>query len=251
MSEQEIMLQNAQNLMSQGEYEEGVKLLRQLGDYPEALRLLGVAYYYGDGVEEDHNKALEYYVAAYEHEKKDLFSPKNWLNPNDWGLSETIHELVQENLRRFRENQCDFKDEIGSSNKMLKENLDFIAKTHGPYDESTQLLISMQFTTAFKHCCDILRVFLNHHGNNTELPLRSLFLEGMKLGLAELEFITHVLACHNKITEEGDYSITNQFIFSASISTMRTFMENVEIVINNKTDKELLKEILSDAARNK
>ena len=174
ISEQEIVLQNAHNLMSQGEYEEGIKLLRQLGDCPEALRLLGVAYYYGDGVEEDHNKALEYYVTAYEHEKKDLFSPKNWLNPNDWGLSETIHELVQENLRRFRENQCDFKDEIGSSNKMLKENLDFIAKTHGPYDESTQLLISMQFTTAFKHCCDILRVFLNHHGNNTELRRSSI-----------------------------------------------------------------------------
>jgi hypothetical protein len=32
---------------------------------------------------------------------------------------------------------------------------------------------------------------------------------------------------------------------------MRTFMENVEIIINNKTDKEIFKEIFADAARNK
>lgn len=251
MSEQEFMLQNAQNLMSQGEYEEGIKLLRQLGDYPEALRLLGVAYYHGDGVEEDHNKALEYYVAAYEHGKKDKLNPINLFNPEDWSLSETIHKLVQDNLRRYRENRCDFKEEIESSNKKLKENLDFIAKTIGPYDESTQLLISTQFIAAFKHCCDILHVFLSHHGNNSELPPRILFMEAMKLGLAELGFITYILACYDKITEECDFTITNQFAFSASISTMRGLMETVDEVINNKTDAEILKEIFENAKRNK
>ena len=251
MTEEELILQNAQNLMSQGEYEEGIKLLRQLGDYPEALRLLGVAYYNGDGVEKDHNKALEYYVAAYEHGKKDKLNLIDLFNPEDWGLSESIHKLVQENLRIYRENRCDFKDEIESSNKNLKDTLDFIAKTLGPYDESTQILISTQFITAFKHCCDILHIFLSHHGNNTELPPRILFLEAMKLGLAGLGFITHVLACYDKITEECDFTITNQFVFSASVSTMREFMERVDEVINNKTDAEILKEIFENADRNK
>ena len=245
------MLQNAQNLMSQGEYEEGIKLLRQLGDNPEALRLLGFAYYHGDGVEEDHNKALEYYVAAYEHGKKDKLNPINMFNPKDWTLSETIHKLVQDNLRRYRENRCDFKDEIEPSNKRLKVNLDSIANTLCPYDESTQLLISMQFISAFNHCCDILLVFLSHHGNNTELPPRALFLEGMKLGLVELEFITSALTCYDKITEECYFTITNQFVFSASISTMRAFMETVDEVINNKTDAEILNEIFENAKRNK
>lgn len=249
MSEQELMLQNAQNLMSQGEYEEGIKLLRQLGDDPTALRLLGVAYYHGDGVEEDHNKALEYFVTACEHVKKDRLSPRDWICPKDWGLTGIIHELVQDNLRKYRETRCDFKDEIEPHNKRLKVNLDYIANTPCPYDESTQLLISMQFISAFNHCCDILHVFLSHNGNNTEFPPRSLFLEGMKLGLVEHEFITDVLACHDKIIEEGDYSITNQFIFPMSISTMRAFMEDVEIIINNKTIKEILKEIVEDAAR--
>ena len=251
MSEQELMLQNAQKLMSQQEYEEGIKLLRQLGDNPTALRLLGIAYYHGDGVEEDQNKALEYYVAAYEHGKKDKLNPINLFNPEDLTLSETIHELVQDNLRKYRETRCDFKDEIEPHNKRLKVNLDSIANTLCPYDESTQLLISMQFISAFNHCCDILHVFLSHHGNNNELPPRILFLEAMKLGLAELGFITYILACYDKITEECDFTITNQFVFSASVSTMRGFMESVDKIINNKTDAEILKELIENADRNK
>lgn len=251
MTEQEFILQNAQNLISQGEYEEGIKLLRQLGDYPEALRLLGVAYYHGDGVEEDHNKAMEYFVEAYEHRETDWLNPNDWLNPWNWSLSNTIRKLVQDNLRRYRENRCDFKDEIEFSNKKLKNNLDFIAKTLGPYDESTQLLISTQFIAAFNYCCEILHVFLSHHGNNSELPPRILFLEAMKLGLTELEFITHILACYDKITEECDFTIINQFVFSASVSTMRGFMERVDEIINNKTDAEIMKEIFENAKRNK
>ena len=45
MDVQQFLLQNAQNLMSMGEYDEGIKLLRELGDYPLALKLLGCAYY--------------------------------------------------------------------------------------------------------------------------------------------------------------------------------------------------------------
>jgi hypothetical protein len=239
MTQQEIMLQNAQNLMSQGEYEEGVKLLRKLGDNSTALRLLGVAYYYGDGVEEDHNKALEYYVAAYEHGEKDP------------GFYEMIHDLVQENLRELRKNKCDFKEKIAPIYNLLKGNLDALAKPSRPYDDCTQFYLSMEFMMAHKSCCEIIKAFLAHQNINCDLTQRSLFLEGMKLGLAELEFITNVMYCCDKISEKCDFSITNQIEFVKSLFVMRMFMENVDEVINNKTDAEILKEIFENAERNK
>ena len=239
MSEQELMLQNAQNLMSQGKYEEGITLFRQLGDDPTALRLLGVAYYYGDGVEEDHKKALEYYVAAYEHGEKDPV------------FYETIHEIVQETLREYRKNRCDFKGEIAPTYNLLEFNLNAFAQSSMPFDDSTQIYLSMEYVVAFKHCCEIIKVFLVHQNIDSDLTPRSLFLEGMKLGLVELEFITDVIYCHDKICEECDFSITNQIAFSKSIFVMRMFLRSVDEVINNKTDAEILKEIFENADRNK
>lgn len=239
MTEQEFMLQNAQNLMSQGEYEEGVKLLRKLGDNPTALRLLGVAYYYGDGVEEDHNKALEYYVAAYENGERDL------------EFYETIHKLVQDNLNELKKNRCDFKEEIEPIINFLKFNLDSIAKESRPFNEITTFMISMPFATAYKNCCDIIKVFLNHQGKNNDLSPRLLFLEGMKLGLTEIEFIKDVIPCHERIIGDGDFSVFNEATFNWSIMAMRMFMENVNEVINNKTDAEILNEIFENADRNK
>lgn len=239
MTEQEFILQNAQNLMSQGEYEEGIKLLRQLGDYPKALRLLGVAYYYGDGVEEDHNKALEYYVAAYEHGEKDP------------GFYEMIHDIVQENLRELRKNRCDFKEKIAPICNLLKGNMNAFAQPSRPFDDSTQFFLSMEYMMAIKNCCEIIKVFLAHQNINSDLTPRSLFIEGMKLGLFELEFVTDVIYCQDKISKGCDFSITNQIEFTKSIMVMRMFMDNVEIVINNKTDKEIQKEIFENADRNK
>lgn len=239
MSEQEIMLQNAQNLMSRGEYEEGIKLLRQLGDNPTALKLLGVAYYYGYSIEEDDKKALEYFVAAYEHGERDI------------GFYETIHDLIQENLSEFKKNKCDFKDDIAPIYKLLKGNLDAFTQSSRPFDDSTQFYFSMEYMMAFKNCCEIIKVFLVHQNIDSDLTPRNLFLEGMKLGLVELEFVTDVIYCRDKISEECDFSITNQIEFTKSIMVMRMFMERVDEVINNKTDAEILKEIFENSDRNK
>ena len=238
MSEQEFKLQNAQNLMNMGEYEEGIKLLRELGDYPLALKLLGFAYYNGDGVEENHDKALGYFVSAYEN------------GENDFGLYEMIHELICDNLRILKGEKCDFKEEIDQTNKLLKDDLDFIAKTSCPYDESTQLLISMQFALAFNKCCDIIKVFLARQNKNDNLIPHQLFIEGMKLGLTEIEFIKDIIPCHNRINE-GVYSVTNDIKVSMSIMAMRGFMERVDEVINNKSDKDIISEILIENSENR
>lgn len=238
MSEQELMLQNAQSLMHLGEYEKGIKLLRELGDYPLALRFLGNAYNNGTGVEKDRFKALEYYIAAFEHGERDL------------GFYEDIHELVSDNLRDFKKNKCDFKEEIMPIYNLLKLNIEDICKETMPYNDVAQFNISALFITAFKNCCDIVRVFLAHQGVNCDLPPRLLFLEGMKLGLAELEFLKDVITCHDKITVEGEFSILNEFGFTLSIMAMRTFMERVDEVINNKSDAEILKEILDNNTNN-
>ena len=232
-------LKSAQQLLSQGEYEEGIKLLYELGDHPIALRLLGLCFYRGLGVEIERNKALEYFVMAYENGAK------------DWGFYESIHELVGENLREFKKKRCDFKEEIEPINKKLKYNLDYIArtaKTSFPYDESTQLLISIEYTLACNKCCDIIKVFLAHQGGHSELSPRLLFLEGMKLGLIELEFLKDVIPCYDKIVDESDFPVTNDVSFTYSIMAMRSFMERVDEVINNKSDAEILKEIFEKNA---
>ena len=224
MSEQELKFQNAQNLMSMGEYEEGVKLLRELGEYPLALKLLGYAYYNGDGVEEDHNKALEYFVSAYEHGDTNL------------GLYELIHELVCDNLSNYKKSKGNFKKEIEHNVNLLKFCLESITKEIQPYDDMAQFVTSTAFVTAFSNCCDIIKVLLTHQGINNDLSPRLLIIEGMKLGLTELEFIKDVLPCHDKITEEGDFGVSNDVSFSWSIMAMRMFLERVDEVINNKKD---------------
>lgn len=229
MDEQQFLLQNAQNLMSMGEYDEGIMLLRELGDNPLALKLLGYAYYNGDGVEENHDKALEYFVAAYEH------------GETDPGFYELIHELVCDNLINYKKNKCDFKEEIEPIVKTLKFCLDSIANETRPLDEGGKFICSTAFVAAYKYCCDIIKVFLAHQGVNNDLSPRLLFLEGMKMGLTELEFIKDAIPCCDKILEKGDFGVSNDVRFIWSIMAMRMFMRSVDEVINNKSNTIILK----------
>ena len=239
MSEQEFIVQNAQNLMSMGEYEEGIKLLRELGDYPLALRLLGYAYYNGDGVEENHNKALEYFVSAYEH------------GETDPGFYELIHELVCDNLSNYKRTKCNFKAEIEPLLFFLRTVLDIVKGSPLPSDNKEDLQeLSQNYTNAVDFCCEIIKVFIQHQGKNDELPLHLLFLEAMKMGLVELEFIS-IIKPFYELIEKGDLELAfrdpKQYIPIPLVINM--FVETVEEVINNKSNKDIIREIFEKNAK--
>ena len=70
MTDSRILVEQADNYLEQGDFEEAYRLLLEAvlhdGD-SEALSLLGTMYLYGDGVRENYDKSCKFFAMAYEN----------------------------------------------------------------------------------------------------------------------------------------------------------------------------------------